>query len=105
MEQSRHSPLTDPQARNAWPAHYDELHAHSTDFRLQRFYAAGTVSPDTPIVNTPLVAMDFETTGLDAEQNDIVSIGLVPFSVHRVFCRESAHWLVKPGQALTEARW
>lgn len=102
MSMQHHSPLTDPDARSRWPDHFDELYARCDDFRLQRFYAAGTVSADTPIVNTPLVAMDFETTGLDAKQNDIVSIGIVPFSIHRIFCRESAHWLVKPVQTLTD---
>ena len=102
MSTGQHSPLSDPKARPAWPKHYDELYINSEDFRLQRFYSAGTISAETSIVNTPLVAMDFETTGLDATRNDIVSVGIVPFSIHRIFCRESAHWLVKPAQNLTE---
>lgn len=102
MSEPELSPITDPRARNSWPDYFERLHTRSRDFRLQRFYAAGTVGADTPIINTPLVAMDFETTGLDAERNDIVSIGIVPFSIHRIFCRESAHWVVNPGQNLNE---
>lgn len=85
-----------------WPAYFDQLAIQCQDRRLHRYYAGGVVSGDTPIINTPLVAMDFETTGMNAAVDDIVSIGLVPFSLHRIFCRESAHWLVKPSQALTE---
>ncbi|MCW8907475.1 MAG: 3'-5' exonuclease [Sedimenticola sp.] len=102
MSEPAPSPITNPRARDSWPEYFDQLHTRSRDFRLQRFYAAGTVAADTPIINTPLVAMDFETTGLDAQRNEIVSIGIVPFSVHRIFCRESAHWVVNPGHGLTE---
>jgi DNA polymerase III subunit epsilon len=86
----------------SWPQRYDDLKLKSRDPRLQQFYAGGTLTPQTPIVNTPMIAMDFETTGLDADSHEIVSIGIVPFSMHRIYCRESAHWLVKPKQALTE---
>ncbi len=102
MSEHRPSLIMGPGTGDRWPEHFDQLSARSRDMRLQRFYAAGTVTADTPITNTPLIAMDFETTGLDAEQNDIVSIGIVPFSIHRIFCRESAHWVVKPDQKLTE---
>ncbi len=86
----------------SWPERFDDLKLNSRDPRLQQFYAAGTLAPNTPIVNAPLIAMDFETTGLEASNNDIVSVGIVPFSQSRIFCRESAHWVVKPKQALTE---
>lgn len=90
-------------ARNQdWPAYFDQLAIKSQDHRLHRYYTGGLVSGDTAIVNTPMVAMDFETTGMNADTDEIVSIGLVPFSLHHIFCRESAHWLVKPKQALTE---
>ncbi len=88
--------------QEAWPECFDRLAIECKDQRLHRYYAGGVVGGDTAIVNTPLVAMDFETTGMNAEVDDIVSIGLVPFSLRRIFCRESAHWLVKPRQALTE---
>ena len=50
-----------------------------------------------------MVAMDFETTGLDAEQAEIVSIGIVPFDMRRIYCRQSCHWVVKPENELHEA--
>ena len=57
----------------------------------------------TPITDVPLVAMDFETTGLDPKHNDILSIGLVPLSLQRIRCREARHWLVSPPGPLPEA--
>ena len=92
----------DKEYTGSWPERFDDLKLNSHDERLRNFYTAGTVAPDTPIVNTPLIAMDFETTGLDANGNDIVSVGIVPFGLNRIFCHESAHWVVKPKQALTE---
>ena len=97
------TPTAEDQAsRSDWPAYFEQLQICARDPRLQRFYAAGMVTPVTPIANTPLIAMDFETTGLDAEQNDIVSIGVVPLSMQRIFCRESEHWLLKPSEKLAE---
>jgi DNA polymerase-3 subunit epsilon len=49
-----------------------------------------------------MVAMDFETTGLSSEDSEIVSIGLVPFDIRRIYCGESKHWVVKPEQDMTE---
>ncbi|WP_163833818.1 3'-5' exonuclease [Spartinivicinus ruber] len=94
--------MVDQSRPTSWRKHYDWLHANSQDERLQRFYAAGMVSGKTPINQVALVALDFETTGLDAEQDDVVSIGLVPFTLQRILCREAAEWIVKPVQPLAE---
>ncbi|MCH2040135.1 MAG: 3'-5' exonuclease [Saccharospirillaceae bacterium] len=72
------------------------------DSRLQDYYNAGMVSADTQLINVPLVALDFETTGLDPKQDDIISVGLVPFTLQRIQLRDSAEWLVKPNQPLEE---
>ncbi|MCT7655377.1 3'-5' exonuclease [Oceanimonas sp. NS1] len=42
------------------------------------------------------MALDFETTGLDARKDAIVSVGLVPFSLQRIRCRDAAHWILNP---------
>lgn len=85
-----------------WAEYFDQLAFTSRDERLQHFYAAGTMTDETTIANTPMAAMDFETTGLNAESDEIVSIGIVPFSLQRIFCSESRHWVVKPRIALAE---
>ncbi|WP_341504029.1 3'-5' exonuclease [Gallaecimonas sp. GXIMD4217] len=88
--------------RNAWSQRFMELQLQARDERLQRYYGEGMMAADTPISAAPLVALDFETTGLDPDHDDIVSIGLVPFSSQRIYCRESAHWLIKPTMPLAE---
>lgn len=69
---------------------------------LQTFYQAGCVSADTPLQDAPLMALDIETTGLDARRDAIVSIGLVPFDLQRIRCRNAFYEVVKPGAPLSE---
>ncbi|TGG92102.1 3'-5' exonuclease [Natronospirillum operosum] len=68
---------------------------------LQAFYSAGAVAPDTPLEQVPFTALDLETTGIDPEQNSILSIGLVPFSLARIRWGESRQWLVQPETTLS----
>ncbi|MEC7120273.1 MAG: 3'-5' exonuclease [Pseudomonadota bacterium] len=70
--------------------------AETRDLRLKRYYQAGIVAPETPIGDVPLLAMDFETTGLDPKQNGIVSIGLVPMRLDRIQCHQIHYWILKP---------
>ncbi|GAA0619920.1 3'-5' exonuclease [Halomonas beimenensis] len=71
------------------------------DPRLARFFAAGVPAPETPIAETPLVALDMETTGLDARRNSIVSIGLVPFTLERIGLTGRRYWIVRPRRPLS----
>ncbi|WP_152208191.1 3'-5' exonuclease [Marinobacter changyiensis] len=79
-----------------WPARLKLLSEQTKDPRLKAFYEAGTVAPETPISEVPMVALDFETTGLDPHTHSIVSIGLVPMSLSRIRCRDARHWVVRP---------
>ncbi|NQD95341.1 3'-5' exonuclease [Pseudomonas sp. CrR25] len=79
-----------------WPTRYAELARTAKDPRLVRFYQAGTVAADTPLEQVPLVALDVETTGLDCRRDAIVSLGLVPFDLARIRCRDASYWVVKP---------
>lgn len=87
---------TESPATPNWPERLSQLAKEARNPALRRFYQAGCVTPDTPLSEVPLVALDFETTGLSPTANAIVSIGLVPFSIRRVYCREAQHWLVRP---------
>ncbi|MGI3131954.1 3'-5' exonuclease [Halopseudomonas pachastrellae] len=69
---------------------------------LQTFYQAGCATGDTPLESVPLVALDIETTGLDARRDAIVSIGLVPFDLQRIRCRDAFYEVVKPTTPLSE---
>lgn len=98
----RHSTTAPPD----WPALFAQLAQSARDPRLARFYQAGTVSADTPLEQAPLLALDVETTGLDSRRDSIVSLGLVPFDLRRIRCREARYWVVKPacelsGQSVT----
>ncbi|WP_210394758.1 3'-5' exonuclease [Motiliproteus sediminis] len=85
-----------------WPARFRDLAVQARDPRLRAFYGAGVVALDTPIAEVPLVALDFETTGLDPARDGIVSIGLVPFSLERICSSAARHWVVKPRSVLRE---
>jgi len=87
---------------NRWSEYYQNLAVNSHDERLRRFYRQGVPAAETPLAEVPFVALDFETTGLDAERDEIISIGLVPFDLNRIRLRESRYWLLKPRQELTE---
>ncbi len=96
----RPSALVQPARAPDWPGLFEQRARSARDYRLQRFYRAGLPAPDTPLAEVPLVAMDFETTGLNADRDAIVSIGLVPFTLQRIRCREAAHWIVNPHKPL-----
>ena len=74
----------------------------SKDSRLQHFYNQGTYPEETPINKVEFVALDFETTGLDAKKNSIISIGLVHFNLQRIFCRKTKSWYIDPQDNLQE---
>lgn len=84
-----------------WTARFAELAASAKDPRLQAFYQAGCVAADTPLEQVPLLALDVETTGLDANQHAIVSLGLMPFNLQRIRCGDARYWVVKPASELS----
>ncbi|MCD9497963.1 3'-5' exonuclease [Photobacterium carnosum] len=85
-----------------WHLRFKILAQEAQDSRIKSYYQTGIIAEDTPLSEVPFVALDFETTGLNSETDDIVSIGLVPFDIHRIYCRESQHWVVKPKVKLEE---
>lgn len=82
--------------QSQWPAYMARCAAAARDERLRRFLAAWHLRPEMPIGDTPLVAVDFETTGLDPRRHSIVSIGVVPFSLARIQFSQRRHWLLTP---------
>jgi len=79
-----------------WPQRFEALATSAKDERLKAFYQGGCVSGDTPMNDVPMLAVDFETTGLDPNQHSIVSIGVVPFTLNGIQISGARHWLVKP---------
>lgn len=74
----------------------------SKDSRLKKFYEVGTYHDDTKLQDIEFVALDFETTGLDPKKNSIISIGLVPFNLKRIYCNQAKSWFINPKDKLQE---
>ena len=85
-----------------WSAFYKVKVEQSKNERLKSFYRVGMYNDETKLSDIDFVALDFETTGLDSEQNSIISIGLVPFNLKRIFCRQAKHWYIEPEDKLKE---
>lgn len=84
-----------------WQQRFATLAQQTKQPLLQQYYAAGMVSADSAIAETPILALDLETTGLDPRCHGIVSIGLVPLTSQRIESSKAKQWLVKPRFALT----
>ena len=67
---------------------------------LQRFYSAAWPDADTPIGEVEFVALDIETTGLDAKRHAIVSVGLIPFNLQRIRSDLAWYQVVRPSADL-----
>lgn len=87
--------------RLAWPVYMQQQAGKVGASLLETFYAAGCPAADTPISEVPLVALDFETTGLDVYEHAIVSIGLVPFTLERIPLAQRRYWLLQPSRPLS----
>ncbi len=89
-------PISDETKLLPWPEQYQALASSAQASVLKAFYEAGCVSADTPMSDVPMVALDFETTGLEADAHSIVSIGLVPFTLDAIMLDQAKHWVVCP---------
>lgn len=86
-----------------WQQRFRQLAEQSSHPLLKQYYAAGMVSGKTAISDTPLLALDLETTGLDPGCHGIVSIGLVPLNSRCIQSSKAQQWLVKPRFPLTSS--
>lgn len=71
--------------------------------RLKAFFQALQLDPEMALIEVPFVALDFETTGLDADEHEIISIGLVPFDLRRIYLSQTREWFVRPTKPLTHS--
>lgn len=100
--QQRHNQSPSAAITCDWPARYQHLAKTALDSRLRQYYQAGIVTSDTPIEQAPLIAVDFETTGMDAHQHGILSIAMVPMTLQRIDLPAAKQWIVRPHDQLTE---
>ncbi|CAG35694.1 3'-5' exonuclease [Desulfotalea psychrophila] len=85
-----------------WPSILAEKAKKAKDPGLKKFYSAYNLDVNTPLQDIPFVALDFETTGLDLQKDGILSIGLIPFDTHRIYCKKAAYWVINPHSPLGE---
>ncbi len=63
---------------------------------LRDYLSVPTPAALTPLPDLPLLALDFETTGLDARTAHIVSVGMVPIEGRRIVLAGARHLVVRP---------
>ncbi|WP_440053219.1 3'-5' exonuclease [Pseudoalteromonas sp. T1lg65] len=86
----------------SWQSRFQFLASNTSDDRIKNFYCDGLADPNKTLAESEFVALDFETTGLDASTDDIVSIGAIPFTLNRIKCAQAKHWLLKPNGPLAD---
>lgn len=83
-----------------WQSMFKQWATEAPEGPLKRFYEAGMIAPQTALKNTPLLALDLETTGLDPAQDEIISLGLIPFDHKTIRCQGAQYWMAKPERSL-----
>lgn len=68
---------------------------------LQSYLNACSFSKKMPITDAPLVAVDFETTGLNPKFDEIISMGFCPMKYNQITLADCLHFVVSPNQSLT----
>ncbi|MGL4476199.1 MAG: 3'-5' exonuclease [Shewanella sp.] len=81
---------------SSWDEYYQARAMQTQHLPIGDFFAAGCVPSSSHLADVDFVAMDFETTGLSPSNDDIVSIGLVPFTLRGIALAKAQHWLLKP---------
>lgn len=83
-----------------WQSMFAEWAQEAPEGPLKRYYQAGMISLNTKLEDTPLLALDLETTGLDSSQNEIISLGVIPLSSKTIRCKGAQYWMAKPERSL-----
>ena len=86
-----------------WNTRYAQLADDAQNNLLKEFYLSTFSDASASVKDILFVALDFETTGLNSKTDDIVSVGLVPFTLARIYCKQSKHWVVQPRRNLSES--
>ncbi|MFO7582041.1 3'-5' exonuclease [Guyparkeria sp.] len=88
--------------RISWNTFFERQASACRDPALRRFYAVGLPDEKTPLEDVSLMAMDFETTGMDPDRHAIVSIGLIPFTLRSIAPAAGRYWVLRPPRDLSE---
>ncbi len=91
------------QIPNNWDEFYSEQVQQDLPTTLKAFYEQPLLSSHQTMQATDFVAVDIETTGMNAELDDIVSIGLVPFDSRRIYVAQAKHWMISSQHLTSES--
>jgi DNA polymerase-3 subunit epsilon len=86
-----------------WDQFFAQQIHHALPESLQSFYYKPLVSGQQLMQETDFVSIDIETTGLNAQEDDIISVGLVPFDYHRIYLAQAKHWIVRSRRLTSES--
>ncbi len=67
---------------------------------LRDYLATPFPAPSTPVDQVPILALDFETTGLDPERDHLLSVGEVEIAHNRIELASARHQVVRSSRAL-----
>lgn len=73
------------------------------DGPLKQFLAVPFPSLETSIQDLPILALDFETTGLDAKTDKLLSVGFVAMENEQIKLKTSYHQIIKAQTKLEES--
>ncbi|MDV6314988.1 3'-5' exonuclease [Idiomarina sp. HP20-50] len=85
-----------------WPKRFQKLAESAKSPALKKYYEASIAAGDTPVNDVPMVAVDFETTGMNPDKHGIISIAVIPMTLGRLNMSKAKQWIVKPRRLLTE---
>ncbi|GAB3486613.1 3'-5' exonuclease [Marinomonas epiphytica] len=83
-----------------WKNAYQQWAEEAPEGPLKRFYQAGCVAPSTRLRDAPLMGLDIETTGLNSKEDEIISLGIMPFDHTIIRCQGAQYWITKPDNNL-----
>lgn len=87
-------------SKTNWQEAFQTFAQEAPQGPLRQFYEAGVVASKTSLKDTPLIALDLETTGLNPNKDEIISIGVIPIEKRLIRCAGSRYWMAKPEQGL-----
>jgi DNA polymerase-3 subunit epsilon len=70
---------------------------------LRDFLSVPLPSLNTPIDQVEILAVDFETTGLDANQDKLLSVGFITLKQQQISLKTSYHQIIKTQEQLEES--
>ncbi|MCG6567209.1 exonuclease domain-containing protein [Tessaracoccus sp. ZS01] len=73
------------------------------DGGLRRYLQTEPPPRDTPIGQVPLLAVDFETTGLIPGMDKVISVGMVDVDGLRIPMGSATNYLVNPGEGVGQS--